>query len=133
MTLIVNGKLWLVSLWAPRGRGPGCLAPPAPMIPTPLLQALSSGPQVAKWTGSSVFVGTSASCLRFSGGAALCAAATKTLDVPATRLCLGDRAFAVAGARHWNLLPKELRLITDIATFKSQLKTHLFRIAFDLS
>ena len=69
----------------------------------------------------------------FPARAALRAAATKTLDVPATRLCLGDRAFAVAGARHWNLLPKELRLITDIATFKNQLKTHLFRIAFDLS
>ena len=69
----------------------------------------------------------------FPARAALRAAATNTLDVPATRLCLGDRAFAVAGARHWNLLPKELRLITDITTFKCQLKTHLFRVAFDLS
>ena len=31
------------------------------------LQALSSGPQVTKWTGSSIFVGTSASCLRLQG------------------------------------------------------------------
>ena len=64
---------------------------------------------------------------------ALRAAVANTLDVPPTRLCLGDRAFCVAGARHWNSLPKELRLIMDIAIFKNQLKTHLFRTAFYLS
>jgi hypothetical protein len=52
------------------------------------------------------------------------------LAVPTTRLKFGDRAFAVAGARQWNLLPAEIRTITDIARFKSKLKTHLFRQAF---
>lgn len=68
----------------------------------------------------------------FPERAALRAAAGNTLDVPGTRLRLGDRAFSVAGARHWNSLPANLRLITDNAVFKSQLKTHLFKIAFDL-
>jgi hypothetical protein len=54
------------------------------------------------------------------------------LSVPATRLRFGDRAFAVAGARHWNRLPGDLRAISDITNFKKQLKTYLFREAYDL-
>ena len=43
----------------------------------------------------------------------------------------GERAFAVAGAREWNLLPTELRSIDDFNTFKAKLKTYLFNIAFN--
>jgi Reverse transcriptase (RNA-dependent DNA polymerase) len=55
------------------------------------------------------------------------------LSVPATRLRFGDRAFAVSGARQWNRLPGDLRTIPDVTNFKKQLKTYLFREAYDLS
>jgi len=54
------------------------------------------------------------------------------LLIPATRLQFGDRAFAVAGSRQWNLLPSQIRTISDIGTFKSKLKTHLFIQAFGI-
>jgi hypothetical protein len=54
------------------------------------------------------------------------------LHVPRTRLQFGERAFAVAGARQWNSLPERLRSIDNYFLFKSQLKTHLFRLAFNL-
>ena len=52
------------------------------------------------------------------------------LDVPRTRLQFGERAFAVSGARLWNSLPAQLRAIDNFVLFKSELKTHLFNIAF---
>ena len=58
--------------------------------------------------------------------------ASTNLSVPATRLRFGDRAFAVAGSRYWNLLPADIRAISDIANFKSKLKTYLFQQAFVL-
>lgn len=54
------------------------------------------------------------------------------LSVPATRLRFGDRAFAVAGSRYWNLLPADIRSTPDIQNFKSKLKTYLFQQAFIL-
>uniref|UniRef100_A0A669F551 Reverse transcriptase domain-containing protein n=1 Tax=Oreochromis niloticus TaxID=8128 RepID=A0A669F551_ORENI len=42
----------------------------------------------------------------------------------------GDRAFATVAARLWNSLPQNLRSADSLITFKKQLKTHLFRIAF---
>jgi len=59
-------------------------------------------------------------------------ATTRDLDIPATRLHFGDRAFSVAGARTWNSLPAELRLISDTFHFKHCLKTYLFRVAFNI-
>jgi hypothetical protein len=64
--------------------------------------------------------------------AALRSASTHALDIPATRLNFGNRAFAVAGAKHWNALPEQLRALTDTPTFKRLLKTHMFRAAFNL-
>ena len=46
--------------------------------------------------------------------------------VPATRLPLGDRAFSVAAARAWNVLPIELKSTHDTQTFKRKLKTFLY-------
>ena len=43
----------------------------------------------------------------------------------------GDRAFSIAGPRLWNSLTIELRMTTNIAEFKSRLKTHLFKVAFE--
>ena len=52
--------------------------------------------------------------------------------VPRTRTKLGERAFSVAGPSAWNPLPDNLRCNSDTPSFKHQLKTHLFTIAFDV-
>ena len=39
----------------------------------------------------------------------------------------GERAFTFSGPSIWNSLPIELRLITNLNTFKRHLKAHLFR------
>ena len=43
---------------------------------------------------------------------------------------LGDRAFMVAALRLWNSLPKELRLITNINSFKAHIKTYPFKTLY---
>ena len=35
------------------------------------------------------------------------------------------------GPKLWNKLPYKLRCMTDIKTFKSKLKTHLYNVAFN--
>ena len=51
--------------------------------------------------------------------------------IPRThRKTLGDRSFSVAGPREWNNLPLDIRSCQTFPTFKSKLKTHLFRLAF---
>ena len=48
------------------------------------------------------------------------------LAVPTSNSVYGDRAFATAGPRIWNVLPRELRAIIDVKIFKKSLKTYLF-------
>jgi hypothetical protein len=50
---------------------------------------------------------------------------SKHFVVPATRLRLGDRAFSVAAARAWNVLPTELKSTQLTQIFKRKLKTLL--------
>ena len=45
----------------------------------------------------------------------------------------GDRAFQFAAPRLWNRLPRDLKLLNSIGTFKTQLKTYLFIIAYDIT
>ena len=45
----------------------------------------------------------------------------------------GDRSFSVAAPTPWNALPASLRMIKCISTFKSNLKTYLFKLAFNIS
>ena len=45
----------------------------------------------------------------------------------------GDRSFSVAVPTLWNVLPASLRSIKCISTFKSYLKTYLFKSAFNIS
>ena len=54
------------------------------------------------------------------------------LPTPASRsrVTLGDRSFQVAAPALCNVLPREIRSITDLGIFKCHLKTHLFREAF---
>ncbi|XP_048240230.1 uncharacterized protein LOC125373274 [Haliotis rufescens] len=49
------------------------------------------------------------------------------LEVPPSRtISYGDRCFARAGPLLWNALPKELRMLSELNSFKKHLKTHLF-------
>ena len=55
------------------------------------------------------------------------------LAVPKSRLkTYGDRAFSVVARRLWNQLPLELRSVTSVDQFKAQLKTYLFKLAYDV-
>ena len=57
--------------------------------------------------------------------------ASSKYELPALRLKIGKRAFSYSGPAYWNSLPSELTSITNTHTFKSRLKTHIFRLAFD--
>jgi len=45
----------------------------------------------------------------------------------------GDGSFSVAVSTLWNTLPVSLCIIKCISTFKSNLKTYLFKLAFNIS
>ncbi len=47
-----------------------------------------------------------------------------------TKSTLGDRAFECVAPKLWNSLPHAIRIANNTATFKTLLKTHLFRQAF---
>ena len=54
------------------------------------------------------------------------------LTIPESRLASkGDRSFSVLAPKLWNELPEELRLADSVTHFKSLLKTHLYRKAFE--
>ena len=49
------------------------------------------------------------------------------LEIPRSKLkTYGDRSFSINAARKWNKLPLKIRSAKTVASFKSQLKTHLF-------
>ena len=52
------------------------------------------------------------------------------LDVPKFKSCIGSRAFVVSAPKLWNSLPYDLRTAESLISFKSKLKTYLFREAF---
>jgi hypothetical protein len=55
------------------------------------------------------------------------------LRVPSCRtVTYGSRSFRVAAPTLWNALPEDLRHIQTVAAFKKLLKTHLFRLAYQL-
>ena len=56
------------------------------------------------------------------------------LKYPSLKLkkTLGDRAFSSAAPNLWNSLPLHIRLVDNFKRFRSCLKTHLFRLAFDM-
>ena len=64
--------------------------------------------------------------LRFSSDGLLLATPTYR-----SRFTLGDRSFHVAAPALWNVLPREIRSITDLGIFKCRLTTHLFKEAFN--
>ena len=46
---------------------------------------------------------------------------------------LGDRSFTSAAPKLWNMLPCHIRNADSFNSFKKSLKTHLFRLAFDIN
>ena len=55
------------------------------------------------------------------------------LVIPKTVLVTyGDRSFRSAAPYLWNQLPLDVRCIDNIDSFKCSLKTHLFKLAFEL-
>ena len=55
----------------------------------------------------------------------------KMLCIPHTHR-QATRSFSVAGPTYWNALPEDIKKSGDVATFKQKLKTHLFKIAFNV-
>ena len=45
----------------------------------------------------------------------------------------GDRCFSVAAPKLWNSLPGDFRYIENLCTFKTSIKTWLFKSAFNLT
>ena len=56
---------------------------------------------------------------------------TRTLKIPNVRTkSYGHRSFSYAAPLVWNSLPRDIRHIDSTSTFRTALKTHLFRISF---
>ena len=55
---------------------------------------------------------------------------SQQLSIPRTKLNLGKRAFSVAAPIIWNELPTTLKSCESLASFRKNLKTYLFKIAF---
>ena len=51
---------------------------------------------------------------------------TLRLNVPKTQLKISDGSFSSFGPKNWNKLPVPIRTSQTVATYKTQLKTHLF-------
>ena len=54
------------------------------------------------------------------------------LEVKPCKLSYGRRAFANAAPVLWNQLPLDIRQCDKLVTFKRKLKTHLFKLAYDV-
>jgi hypothetical protein len=52
------------------------------------------------------------------------------IRVDRCRTVLSSRAFKYSAAKTWNNLPDSVRCCNSLLTFKSKLKTHLFKLAF---
>ena len=63
---------------------------------------------------------------------ALRSASQHRLKEVRTKKKYGERAFSVIGPKLWNNLPMELKNKKSTNSFKTSLKTHLFRQAYNL-
>ena len=55
------------------------------------------------------------------------------LAVPTTRLkTFGDRCFEAAAPKEWNKLPMYIKLSPSITSFKSNVKTYLFKLRYEV-
>ena len=53
------------------------------------------------------------------------------LAPPHTKRGYGDRCFTVVAPQLWNEIPDSVKFVANVGAFKCQLKTHLFRIAYN--
>ena len=60
-------------------------------------------------------------------------ASSGRLYVPRSKTTAGDRSYAVAGPRSWNSLPTSVTSAGSLAVYIKNLKTFLFRTAYDMS
>ena len=79
-----------------------------------------------KWQGKRKLFGLIANLVKSANGFVLSDHEHEESEL----ITLGDRSFQVAAPALWNVLPREIRSITDLGIFKCHLKTHLFREAF---
>ena len=69
-----------------------------------------------------------------SGVSSLKNSDNETLSVPKSNTATyGDRCFSVAAPKLWNSLPGNFRYIENLCTFKTSIKTWLFKSAFNLT
>ena len=54
------------------------------------------------------------------------------VEPPARLKRYGERAFSVAAPKLWNVLPEALKSCNNVNGFKTALKTHLFKKAFNV-
>ena len=54
------------------------------------------------------------------------------LHIPRTKTSFGDRAFSYCGPLLWNSLPRDICDIDCLESFKSNLKTYLFKRVYDV-
>ena len=52
--------------------------------------------------------------------------------VQRTRLRLAEKSFSVAGPRTWNSLPSHIRTLVSRDSFSRHLKTHFFKLSYDI-
>ena len=91
------------------------------------LQTDGDGLQVPAWTGASAPGCWLCACDVFAKPTHLRSAESGCLAVTGTMTNLGSRNFAVAGAKVWNSLPVDLRLLSrSLHTFGHKLKHYLF-------
>ena len=66
------------------------------------------------------------------GPSRLCSSGRNRYEIPVIHHKIGERAFSYADTAAWNSLPTTLTNLTDTQTFKSSLKTYLFKFAYNL-
>ena len=66
------------------------------------------------------------------GRSRLCSSGRNRYEIPVIHYKIGERAFSYAGPAAWNSLPTTLTNLTDTQTFKSSLKTYLFKLVYNL-
>ena len=53
-------------------------------------------------------------------------------ELPRLRTKFGERAFSYSGPSSWNSLPRDIQSSDNLDIFKRKLKTHLFKLAYNL-
>ena len=66
------------------------------------------------------------------GRSRLCSPGGKRYEIPVIHHKIGERTFSYAGPAAWNSLPTTPTNLTDTQTFKSSLKTYLFKLVYNL-